>query len=237
MERRNFINMVGTVTITAPVFGSALMACSSESKKTVFEGHLFPDLPYAFDALEPYIDAQTMELHYDKHHRAYFKKFKDAIAGLDLESMPMPEIFDKIDEQNATVRNNGGGFYNHQLFWENMSPTETTLGDGLKTAIENSFGSFDSFKEQFTSAAKNHFGSGWAWLALDTDNNKLFISSTPNQDNPLMNDVEKKGVPLLGLDVWEHAYYLHYQNRRADYVDNFWNIVNWDEVEKRYNNA
>lgn len=233
MERRNFINLVGTAAVAAPILGSAFAACSSESKKKEFEGHVFPDLPYAFNALEPYIDAQTMELHYDKHHRGYFTKFTDAIAGTELEKMPMSAVFAKIDQQNATIRNNGGGYYNHQLFWENMSPEKTSMDNALKTAIENDFGSVESFKEQFGTAAKNHFGSGWAWLSVGADG-KLFISSTPNQDNPLMNDVEKKGTPLLGLDVWEHAYYLHYQNRRAEYVDNFWNVVNWQEVGRRF---
>ena len=236
MERRNFINIVGTAAIAAPILGSALVACSNESKKVVFAGHVFPELPYAYNALEPYVDAQTMELHYDKHHRGYFKKFTDAIAGTDLEKIPMPEIFAKISEQAAAVRNNGGGFFNHKLYWENMSPTETAMSDELKTAIDESFGSVDAFKETFGTAAKKHFGSGWAWLSVDADGN-LFVSTTPNQDNPLMDDVEKQGTPLLAIDVWEHAYYLHYQNRRADYVDNFWNIVNWEEVSKRYNNA
>jgi Fe-Mn family superoxide dismutase len=235
MERRNFISLVGTAAVAAPILGSALAACSSESKKKVFEGHVFPDLPYAYDALEPYVDAQTMELHYDKHHRGYFTKFTDAVAGTDLEKTPMPEVFAKISGQNATIRNNGGGFFNHQLFWENMSPTETSMNEDLRAAIEADFGSVESLKEQFGTAAKGHFGSGWAWLAVDAEG-KLFVSTTPNQDNPLMDDVEKKGTPLLGLDVWEHAYYLHYQNRRAEYVDNFWNIINWSEVGKRFNN-
>jgi Fe-Mn family superoxide dismutase len=182
------------------------------------------------------VDAQTMELHYDKHHRGYFTKFTDAIAGTGLESKTMPEIFGTISEQSASVRNNGGGFYNHKLFWENMSPKETTMGDGLKAAIEADFSSVESFKEQFATAAKTHFGSGWAWLSLGADG-KLFVSSTPNQDNPLMDDIAKKGTPLLAIDVWEHAYYLHYQNRRAEYVDNFWNIIDWDEVGRRYNNV
>jgi Fe-Mn family superoxide dismutase len=177
-----------------------------------------------------------MELHYDKHHRGYFGKFTDAIAGSDLEKTPMPEIFAKIDQQSDGVRNNGGGFYNHQLFWENMTPEQTAMNDELKAAIEADFGSVDALKEEFGQAAITQFGSGWAWLAVD-GNGKLFVSSTPNQDNPLMNVAEKQGTPILALDVWEHAYYLHYQNRRADYVDNFWNIVNWEVVGMRYQNA
>lgn len=236
MERRNFITIAGTAAIAAPILGSAFAACSSERKKKVFEGHVFPELPYAYDALEPYIDAQTMELHYDKHHRGYFSKFTAAIEGTESASSPMEVIFSKISEFDAGVRNNGGGYYNHRLFWENMSPEKTEMSDTLEKAISDSFGSVDQFKEEFGTAAKTRFGSGWAWLAIDAEG-KLFVTSSPNQDNLLMDDVPKQGSPLLGLDVWEHAYYLHYQNRRADYVDNFWNIVNWEEVSKRFDNA
>lgn len=236
MERRNFINLVGKMAVAAPIIGSGLVACGSESKKEVFNGHQFPDLPYAYDALEPNIDAQTMELHYDKHHRGYFTKFMKAIEGTELEQTPMPAIFAKIDQHGEGIRNNGGGFYNHQLFWENMSPNKTTMDNQLKAAIEADFGSVEAFKEQFEGAAKTQFGSGWAWLSLGA-NGKLFVSSTANQDNPLMNVVEKQGTPLLALDVWEHAYYLNYQNRRGDYVGNFWNIINWDEVARRYQNS
>ncbi len=234
MERRNFISIVGTATVAAPILGSAFTACSAGSKK--FEGHVFPELPYAYNALEPYIDAQTMELHYDKHHRGYFKKFTATIEGTELVSIPMEQIFTKITDYDPGVRNNGGGYYNHQLFWENLTPEKTEMSEALEKAIVDSFGSVEQFKTEFGTAAKKHFGSGWAWLAVD-GTGKLFVTTTANQDNPLMNDAKQKGTPLLALDVWEHAYYLHYQNRRAEYVDNFWNIVNWDEVSKRFDNA
>ncbi len=231
MERRNFISVVGTVAMATPIVGSALTACSSESK--TFEGHVFPELPYAYNALEPYIDAQTMELHYDKHHRGYFSKFTAAIEGTDAVSLTMEDVFEKISEYGPAVRNNGGGYYNHKLFWENMSPEKTTISESLKEAINADFGSVDQLKDEFSKAAKTHFGSGWAWLAVG-DDGKLFVASTGNQDNPLMSDAVKKGKPLLTIDVWEHAYYLHYQNKRAEYVDNFWNVINWEEVNRRY---
>ncbi|MGD9931997.1 MAG: superoxide dismutase [Mangrovibacterium sp.] len=234
MERRNFITLVGTATLAAPMFGSALAACSSEPKK--FEGHVFPELPYGYNALEPYIDAQTMELHYDKHHRGYFNNFLKAIEGTDLVSVAMPEIFAKINDYDAAVRNNGGGYFNHQLFWENMSAETTALSPGLEKALVDNFGSVNQFKDEFSKAAKTHFGSGWAWL-VKTETGQLKVTTSANQDNPLMNDASLKGTPLLAIDVWEHAYYLHYQNRRADYVDNFWNIVNWQVVSQRFENA
>ena len=229
MERRQFIGTVGVVAAATPFLGT-LASCASETKS--FEGHKFPELPYAFDALEPYIDAQTMELHYTKHHKGYFNKFMAAAEGTDLLNTPMETIFAGISKQDVSIRNNGGGFYNHALFWENMTPDQGEIPAELKQAIENDFGTVDAFKEQFGKAAKTQFGSGWAWLIADT-NGKLAVTSTPNQDNPLMDIVSTKGTPLLGLDVWEHAYYLHYQNKRADYVDNFWNIVNWEVVNNR----
>ncbi|WP_167619274.1 superoxide dismutase [Maribellus sediminis] len=229
MERRQFIGTVGVVAAATPFIGT-LASCASETKS--FEGHKFPELPYAFDALEPYIDAQTMELHYTKHHNGYFNKFMAAAEGTELLNTPMEEIFASISKQDASIRNNGGGFFNHALFWENMTPDQGEIPAELKQAIENDFGTVDAFKEQFGKAAKMQFGSGWAWLIADKDG-KLAVTSTPNQDNPLMDIVSTKGTPLLGLDVWEHAYYLHYQNKRADYVDNFWNIVNWDVVNNR----
>lgn len=234
MERRNFITLVGTATLAAPMFGSALAACSNEPKK--FEGHVFPELSYGYNALEPYIDAQTMELHYDKHHRGYFNNFLKAIEGTDLVSVAMPEIFAKITDYAAAVRNNGGGYFNHQLFWENMSAEATALSPGFEKALVDNFGSVNQFKDEFSKAAKTHFGSGWAWL-VKTETGQLKVTTSANQDNPLMNDASLKGTPLLAIDVWEHAYYLHYQNRRADYVDNFWNIVNWQVVSQRFENA
>lgn len=234
MERRNFISILGTAAVAAPVLGSAFTAIGSEGK--VFAGHVFPELPYAYDALEPVIDAKTMELHYSKHHKGYFEKFMAAVKDTDASSKPMEEIFAKITDYNSAVRNNGGGYYNHRLFWENMSPEKTTVSEKLEKAIAQCFGSLDKFKEVFGTAAKTHFGSGWAWLVVGSDG-KLFVTSTANQDNPLMNDAPKQGKPLLALDVWEHAYYLKYQNRRPEYVDQFWNVVNWKEVSRRYENV
>ncbi len=230
MERRKFITVAGTAALAAPVIGT-VASCASESQS--FDGHKFPELGYDFNALEPYIDAQTMELHYTKHHQGYFNNFMDAADGTELLDTPMEQIFATVSQQSDAVRNNGGGFYNHALFWENMTPSTVEVPASLNQAIENDFGSFDEFKESFGNAAKTHFGSGWAWLAVD-GNGKLFVTSTPNQDNPLMDVADSNGIPVLGLDVWEHAYYLNYQNKRAEYVDNFWNIVNWEVVNNRF---
>lgn len=229
MERRSFITTIGTVAAASPFLG-IIGSCASEAK--TFEGHKFPELGYDFNALEPYIDAQTMELHYTKHHQGYFNNFMKAGEGTALLETPLEKIFETISRQSDAVRNNGGGFYNHTLFWESMTPTQTEIPADLLKAMENSFGSLDAFKEKFGTAAKTRFGSGWAWLAVDADG-KLFVTSTPNQDNPLMDVAEEKGIPVLGLDVWEHAYYLKYQNRRPEYVDNFWNLVNWENVKRR----
>lgn len=190
-------------------------------------------LPYAFGELEPYIDAQTMEIHHDKHHAAYTNNLNAAIKGTGIEGKKIEEILANISSQEAAVRNNGGGFYNHNLFWEIMAPggSKQPEGDLLKI-LNATFGSYENFKEAFTKAALTRFGSGWAWLVKQGEG--LVISSTPNQDNPLMDLAEIKGTPLLGLDVWEHAYYLKYQNRRPDYVEAFFNVVNWDEVTKRF---
>lgn len=196
---------------------------------------IFPDLPYAYDALEPVIDRQTVEIHYDKHHRGYFNNFKKAIAGTDLETKSVYSIFADIDKVSAAVRNNAGGFYNHVLYWSNLSPDGGGMPSGeLLEAITRSFGSYEAFVQKFNEAAKTRFGSGWAWLSVDPASKELFISSTANQDNPLMSSEEKQGFPLLGMDVWEHAYYLKYQNKRADYVESFWNKVNWQDVQSRY---
>lgn len=236
MERRNFISILGTAAVAAPVLGSAFAAYGSESKKKVFAGHEFPELPYAYEALEPAIDARTMELHYSKHYKGYFDKFTAAVKDTEAASIPMEDIFAKITKYDTAVRNNGGGYYNHWLFWENMTPEKTMISEKLEKTITENFGSFDKFKEEFGTAAKSHFGSGWAWLAVAPDG-RLFVTTTANQDNPLMNDAPKQGKPLLALDVWEHAYYLKYQNRRPEYVDQFWNIVNWEEVSRRYDNV
>lgn len=190
-------------------------------------------LPYAYDALEPYIDEQTMEIHHDKHHAAYTNNLNVAVQGSALEGQSIEIILANISAQPIAVRNNGGGFYNHNLYWEVMAPGGSRQPEGdLLKIVNASFGSYQNFKEAFTKAALTRFGSGWAWLIKQGDN--LVISSTPNQDNPLMDLTEVKGKPVLGVDVWEHAYYLKYQNRRPDYVDAFFNVVNWDEVARRY---
>lgn len=195
-----------------------------------------PALPYAKDALEPHIDAQTMEIHHDKHHAGYTNKLNAAIEGTDLENKSIKDILKNVSKHGTAVRNNGGGFYNHALFWEVMGPNGGGAPSGaLADAINQAFGSFDGFKEQFAKAAAGRFGSGWAWLIVK--DGKLVITSTPNQDNPLMDVADEKGTPILGLDVWEHAYYLKYQNRRPDYIEAFFNVINWDEVAKRYEAA
>ncbi|MDN3687586.1 superoxide dismutase [Cyclobacterium jeungdonense] len=192
-----------------------------------------PSLPYEKNALEPHIDAKTMEIHHGKHHNAYVTKLNDAIEGSDLASKSIEEIMQGISSAPTAVRNNGGGHYNHSLFWTILSPKGGGTPSGeLAAAIDKKFGSFEKFKEEFSNAAATRFGSGWAWLSVH--NGELQVSSTPNQDNPLMDIAETKGTPILGLDVWEHAYYLNYQNRRPDYIAAFWNVVNWDEVAKKY---
>lgn len=192
-----------------------------------------PNLPYAFNALEPSIDARTMEIHHGKHHNAYVTNLNNAIAGTDAEKLSIEEICKNISKYPVAVRNNGGGHYNHSLFWTVLAPGGGAPSGKLADAINAAFGTFDEFKAKFTAAATGRFGSGWAWLIID-GSGKLAITSTPNQDNPLMDVAEVKGTPVLGLDVWEHAYYLNYQNRRPDYITAFWNIVNWDEVARRF---
>jgi Fe-Mn family superoxide dismutase len=190
-------------------------------------------LPYAFDALEPHIDARTMEIHHGKHHAAYTTNLNAAIAGTALEGKSIEDILKNLDMNNMAVRNNGGGFYNHNLFWKVMSPNGGGNPTGpVADAINSAFGSYDAFKEQFSKAAATRFGSGWAWLCVN--GGKLEICSTPNQDNPLMPNSGCSGIPILGLDVWEHAYYLNYQNRRPDYIGAFYNVINWDEVNRRF---
>lgn len=193
-----------------------------------------PALPYAFDALEPHIDARTMEIHHGKHHNAYVTNLNNAVSGTDAEKLSIEEICRNVSKYPVAVRNNGGGHYNHSLFWTIMGPKTGGAPSGaLADAINAAFTSFDEFKSKFATAAGGRFGSGWAWLIKD-GSGKLQITSTPNQDNPLMDVAETKGTPILGLDVWEHAYYLNYQNRRPDYVTAWWNVVNWDEVAKRF---
>lgn len=195
-----------------------------------------PKLSYAYTALEPHIDARTMEIHHTKHHQAYVTNLNNAIAGTDAEKLSIEEICKNISKYPVAVRNNGGGHYNHSFFWTLMAPNAGGQPAGeLAAAIDTAFGSFDEFKKQFAAAATTRFGSGWGWLIVK--DGKLAITSTPNQDNPLMDVAETKGTPVLGLDVWEHAYYLNYQNRRPDYITAFWNVVNWEEVSKLYKNA
>jgi len=196
-----------------------------------------PELGYAYDALEPNIDAKTMEIHHTKHHNGYTNKLNAAIEGTDLEGKSIEDILTGLDMSNAGVRNNGGGYYNHCLFWTVLSPEDRGYLSGeLKDAIDAEFGSKEAFIEAFSKAAATQFGSGWAWLCV-TEGGKLEICATPNQDNPLMPGVGCGGTPILGLDVWEHAYYLNYQNRRPDYIDAFFKVINWNEVEKRYAEA
>ena len=195
-----------------------------------------PNLSYDFSALEPHIDAKTMEKHHGKHHQAYVSKLNDAIQGTELEGQSMEELMSNVSKHSAAVRNNGGGHFNHTLFWSVMSPNGGGEPTGkLAEAINKTFGSFEEFKTQFASAAATRFGSGWAWLVVH-DNN-LVVTSTPNQDNPTMDIAEVKGTPILGLDVWEHAYYLNYQNRRPDYIGAFWNVVDWNVVGQLFEQA
>lgn len=196
-----------------------------------------PDLSYDYDALEPYIDSKTMQIHHGKHHAGYTSKLNAAIEGTDLEGKSIEEILKTLDMSNSAVRNNGGGYYNHCLFWDIMSPNTGGLPTGdLEEAINRSFGSFDEFKSKFSTAAGTRFGSGWAWLCVHS-NGDLEVCSTANQDNPLMSGEGCDGAPILGIDVWEHAYYLNYQNRRPDYVNAFFNVINWEYVAKKYKEA
>jgi superoxide dismutase, Fe-Mn family len=239
MERRKFLKNLGMGVTATVIAGKSLageLTNSTISTMENFNTHEFPALPYAYDALEPYIDARTMEIHYDRHHRAYFNNFTAAIKGTNLENSTIEQIFAKVSEAGDAVRNNSGGFYNHFFFWNNLAPKSAGPSAELSAALIKEFGSFDKFKELFSNSAKTRFGSGWAWLYLTADK-KLAVGSTPNQDNPLMDVSAIKGTPLLTIDVWEHAYYLKYQNKRADYIDAFWNVVNWDEVSKRYKEA
>jgi len=236
MERRNFIRNLGLGIAATYVSGRSLAGDLNKSKDIIMENLNtleFPALPYAYDALEPYIDARTMEIHYDRHHRAYFTNYVNAVKGTPLETTSVEKVFAEVSRAGDAVRNNGGGFYNHVFFWKNLAKGTAGPSAELSDALTKTFGSFDKFKETFSTSAKTRFGSGWAWLYMTPDK-KLAVGSTPNQDNPLMDLSPVKGTPLLTLDVWEHAYYLKYQNKRPDYVEAFWNVVNWNEVNKRY---
>lgn len=241
-NRREFLKNTGKAGLAAGLSLSILPALAKSNTKNYFnfagDGTSFQQqpLPYTYTALEPVIDAMTMEIHYTKHAAAYAKNLGEACAAenVNMLSAKLEDVLANISKYSTKMRNNGGGHYNHELFWKSMAtPNSTTLQGKLKTAIEQSFSSVDAFKTQFSDAGKNRFGSGWAWLVLGADK-KLTIGSTPNQDNPLMDTSDLKGFPVLGLDVWEHAYYLKYQNKRADYITAWWNAVNWDFISKRF---
>ncbi len=241
MKKREFIRMVslGTLAITTLPLQNAFAEVFVQENKALAPFTL-PALPYNVDALEPFIDKQTMEIHHGKHHAAYINNLNKAIEGnKDWEGKSIEQIMTMIDEKSpAAIRNNGGGHFNHSFFWEILSPkTEQKPSETLLKAINQSFGDFDSFKAAFEKAALTRFGSGWAWLCVGADK-KLFISSTPNQDNPLMKNLVKEiGTPILGLDVWEHAYYLKYQNKRNEYIASFFKIINWESVSKKFENS
>jgi len=239
MNRRNFFKSAGagasSLFIMNNVIGKGLNNSETMEQNNTNQ-IVFPALPYSYDALEPWIDARTMEIHYDKHHRAYFNNFLAAIKGTPAENLSPEQIFKSVSSYPDAVRNNGGGYYNHILYWNNMAKGLATPSSEMVKVLESTFGSFEKFKELFSTAAKTRFGSGWAWLYITSDK-KLAIGSTPNQDSPLMDISPIKGTPVLTIDVWEHAYYLKYQNRRPEYVENFWNIVNWQDVENRYKKA
>lgn len=238
MKKREFIKTGSVLTLgalLAPNISCSQTAASNPPILPVSGAFSLPDLAFNFDALEPHIDAKTMEIHHGKHHAGYVSKLNDAIKDSPLANQSLEESLAGISENDLAVRNNGGGHYNHTLFWQNLSPAGGLPEGKLLSSLETSFGGYDNFKTQFADAAKSRFGSGWAWLCQSGDG-ALFISSTPNQDNPLMKGlVENPGNPLLGLDVWEHAYYLNYQNRRADYIESFFSIINWSAVSKRLN--
>jgi Fe-Mn family superoxide dismutase len=224
------IGSIAAATMPAGTIASGMMGNGGKSGDETFKQ---PELGYAYDALEPHIDAMTMELHYSKHHAGYTAKFNAAVAEAGIGDKEIKEIFENVSKYPDAVRNNGGGYYNHKLFWRVMSPDGGGEPKGeLLKGIEKSFGSFDSFKDKFSQTAATVFGSGWAWL-IHSDG-KLIVASTPNQDNPLMDIAAIKGTPLLLIDVWEHAYYLKYQNRRTDYIGAFWNVVNWDYIYEKY---
>jgi len=239
MERRKFLLALGAIPIVS-TFRSITdkfqyFTKQKRNNNTMAKFEL-PQLPYSYDALEPYIDKMTMEIHHSKHHNAYVTNLNKAVDGTELEGKSLEEMFGTISKLPAAVRNNGGGHFNHSLFWQIMKKDGGGAPTGkLAEAVNSAFGSFEKFKELFSNAAATRFGSGWAWLVVA--DGKLVVSSTPNQDNPLMDVADVKGTPILALDVWEHAYYLKYQNKRPDYIQNWWNVINWDEVASRFDKA
>lgn len=243
MERRKFIYSLGLASVAMSLNKvSGFTNVNSINNKNVRSDNTMakfelPALPYAFEALEPHIDARTMEIHHGKHHAAYVANLNKAIEGTEAEGKSLEELMSNVSKYPVAVRNNGGGHYNHSLFWTIMGPNKGGEPSGdLAGAINKQFGSFENFKKEFSNAAATRFGSGWAWLIVKSDGS-LAVTSTPNQDNPIMDVADVKGTPILGIDVWEHAYYLHYQNRRPDYISAFWNVINWDEVAKNYSSA
>lgn len=230
MTRKDFVS-----SLFLGLVGTKAMANTTNNIFNTADAFTLPNLPYAYNALEPFIDAQTMEIHHSKHHQAYVTNLNKAVLGTPNEFTPLVDIIKNISKSSIAVRNNGGGHWNHTFFWEILSPKSTAPSDNVMTMINRDFGSLEKMQSDFNAAATSRFGSGWAWLIVQ--DNKLKICSTPNQDNPLMDIAEVKGTPILGLDVWEHAYYLKYQNKRADYIKAFWNIVNWDKVDKNLKKA
>lgn len=239
MDKREFLKIAGIAGAAAMVNPKGLFANAPSGSGVLDQKAPFtlPDLPYGYGALEPSIDKLTMEIHHDKHHAAYVKNLNDALPGTPFASLSLEQILSKVTEKDKAIRNNGGGHYNHSLFWSVLGPDKTSPSAKLAKAIEAGVGPWEDFQKKFNEAAKTVFGSGWAWLIVKK-NKQLAIVTTPNQDNPLMEQIVKEtGTPILGLDVWEHAYYLKYQNKRPDYIAAFWNVVNWTEVEKRYEAA
>lgn len=241
MERRKFLTSLSLLALTPAISKADFISKNFESQIKINRSYKMskfelPKLPYTYDALEPYIDARTMEIHHSKHHQAYVNNLNKALEGSALEGRSLESLFSEISKLPAAVRNNGGGHFNHSLFWEVMSPNKGGEPTGkLAEAISSDLGGFAKFKETFSNAAMTRFGSGWAWLVVS--NGKLVVSSSPNQDNPLMDIADVKGTPILGVDVWEHAYYLKFQNRRNEYLETFFNVINWDEVAKRFEAA
>lgn len=233
MKRKQFLLSLGVLPFVPTMAKVNLLSNKKNNRRDTMSKFELPKLPYDFNALEPHIDARTMEIHHGKHHAGYVSKLNAAIEGTDLEGKSLEDLMKTVSSHSTAVRNNGGGHFNHSLFWTVMGPNKggTPSGD-LADAINSTFGSFDKFKDEFSNAAATRFGSGWAWLVVS--NGKLVVSSTPNQDNPLMDVADVKGTPILGIDVWEHAYYLNYQNRRPDYIDAFMKVINWNVVEKKY---